>query len=245
LSGEEAPIPALIDELRTGMNQYGQQYRGNERVTGPIKEALGRFKPYGLATSLLPAFQKKGGTFVQSPAMTGAKALGLPIEQLRNPKVTAGLGEKDFEAALSPPDKIRFQYQRKLDNLQQELVMFQKRTGEPLDRGTISRLKSDFDNVEQRGIFQYEFAQAHGAKTCESLPPLNKLAGPLAWVGHHGFPHSEIVAIQHMTPQMTDDKQVEALVNRLWQSTGIGQVESKWKSTVKGLNPPTLTQANG
>src|SRR5215831_9884602 len=241
LSGEEAPIPALIDELRTGMNQYGQQYRGNERVTGPIKEALGRFKPYGLATSLLPAFQKKGGTFVQSPAMTGAKALGLPIEQLRNPKVTAGLGEKDFEAALSPPDKIRFQYQRKLDNLQQELAMFQKRTGNPVDPGTVSRLKSDFDSVEQRDIFQYQYAQAHGSKTWKSLPPLNKLAGTLDWLGHHGFPHAEIASIQQFAPQMTDDKQVEALVNRLWQGTGIGRIESRWKSVTKGLNPPTLT----
>jgi len=249
LLGEFGPAPqAALGEL-SGMTQYGQQYKGQgwlglpNRFIQPIEEALSKYKPLGVSEVL--ARSKKGGTFQQGLTAAAERFGGVPLSQLRNPTQTAGLGEKDYEQALATPDKIRFQYNQKLQNLPAELAMYQKaNNGQPLDGATLSRLKSDFDAVEQRDIFQFQYANAHGAKSWKSLPPVNKLNGTLDWMSHHGYPHAEIVAFQHQAAGLTDDKQVESAVNRLWQATGIGQIESRWKSVTKGLKPPSLTKAN-
>ena len=243
LSSEDAPIPAMFQGWWTGRDPYGTQYKGNQRFTAPLMEAINKFKP--LAAGEQAFAMKKGGTYVQGAKAAGLSALGIPVSELRNPKTTAGLGEKDFEQSLSTPDRIRFQYSRKLQNLPDELALYQKANGgTPIDSQSLSRLKADFDAVEQRDIFQYQYANSHGAKTWKSLPPLNKLAGTLDWMAHHGYNHAQIASIQHQAAGITDDKQVEQAVNTLWQNTGIGQVDSMWKSTVKGLQPPSLTKAN-
>jgi hypothetical protein len=244
LSGELAPVPAAIQGLISGANQYGTAYKGNQRVLGPIEsDILSRFKPLGAAESLLQT--KKGGTFVQNPEQAAFKFGGVPIEQLRNPTTTAGLGQKDFEQALSTPDKIRFQYEQAQNNFPAELQLFQKVSGQPLDPHVAARIKGDFDAIEQRDIFQYQYANSHQAKTWKALPPVNRLAGTLDWLAHHGYSNAQIAAAQRVGQHLTSDKEMDKLVNALWQSTGIGQAASKWKSVVKGMKPPTLTGSNG
>jgi hypothetical protein len=244
LASEESPALAALTGFVEGRDQYGKQYVGNQRFTEPIKGFAHAFKPYSALETLIGG--KKGGTYVQGPEQAALQLSGAPLKELKDPKKTASLGEKDFEQSLSPTDRIRFQYSRKLEQLPKELAMYQKAAGQPLDHMSLSRLKGDFDNVEQRDMFQYQYANAHGAKTWKALPPLNKFAGTVDWMAHHGYNHASLAALQHqVTTQATDDKQVEAIVNKMWQATGIGQYESKWKSTVKGLQPPALTHANG
>src|SRR5215471_6636824 len=245
LSSEESPVMSGITGFAEGRDPYGKQYVGNQRVTEPLKGIAHAFKPYSALETLIAG--KKGGTYVQGPLQAAEQFAGVPLRELKNPKQTAGLGEKDYEQSLSPTDRIRFQYSRKMELLACELALYQKaNNGNPIDGQSLSRLKADFDNVEQRDIFMYQYANAHGAKTWKSLPPLNKFAGTVDWMTHHGYSHSQLAALQHeVSTQATDDKQVEQLVNTLWQQTGIGHVERAWKSVVKGLQPPALTHANG
>jgi len=245
LSSEESPVMSGITGFTEGRDPYGRQYVGNQRFTEPLKGVAHAFKPYSALETLIAG--KKGGTYVQGPLQAAEQLAGVPLRELKNPKQTAGLGEKDYEQSLSPTDRIRFQYSRKMELLARELALYQKaNNGNPIDGQSLSRLKADFDNVEQRDIFMYQYANAHGAKTWKSLPPLNKFAGTVDWMTHHGYSHSQLAALQHeVSTQATDDKQVEQLVNTLWQQTGIGHVERAWKSVVKGLQPPALTHANG
>jgi hypothetical protein len=245
LSGELAPVPSAIMQEITGANQYNQPFQGNQRFLGPITQAISRYKPLGIGESALPGLQKKGGTFAQSLPMTGAKFAGAPIQELKNPTQTAGLGEKDFEQSLAPTDKIKFQYTQQVNNLPSELALYKKVTGSALDGNTLSRLKSDYDAVEQRDLFQYSYASQHQAKTWKALPPLTKLAGTLDWMAHHGFSNAQVASAHHLGTHLTNDKEVESLVNSLWQSTGIGYVASQWKNAVKGMRPPVLTPGNG
>ena len=231
-----------ITGFAEGRDPYGKQYVGNQRFTEPLKGVAHAFKPYSALETLIAG--KKGGTYVQGPLQAAEQFAGVPVRELKNPKKTASLGEKDFEQSLSPSDRIRFQYQRKLEMLPRELARYKEVFKQELGPQWVSRLKADFDAVEQRDIYQYQYANAHGAKTWKALPPLNRLAGTLDWMAHHGYSHADVVAIQQGVHQMTDDKQIDGVVNRMWQGTGIGTVESRWKSLTKGIQLPNLTPAN-
>jgi hypothetical protein len=245
---ELAPAATAGIEELSGTNKFGQAYKGTgalglpARFVDPISEAVGKFKPIGLYNTFTSS--KKGGTFEQGPKAALESLSPVAPTTLRNPTQTAGLGEKDYEQSLSVPDKVKFQLNQKLVNFAAEAALYQRVTGQPLGEVERSRILGDFHSVEQRDLFQYSYAQSHGAKAWKSLPPLNKLAGTLDWMAHHGFSHAQVAAAQQMGSHLNNDKDVEALVNGLWQATGIGQVDSFWKSTVKGMKPPTLTKAN-
>lgn len=240
--GELAPIPGMIEELMSGANKYGTAYKGNQKLLGPIEEAANRFKPLAAFQTFLGT--KKGGTFVSGRQQGLEQMAGSPVTTLRNPTNTAALGEKDYEQSLSETQKIQFQYNQGINNLPAELKLYQHVTGGPLDGATISRLKNDYDQVEQRDLFQYHYAQVHGAKSWKSLPPVNKWNGTIDWLQHHGYSHQTIAQLEKAFSQLHDDKSIESAVNALWQGTGIGSAVSAWKSVVKGMKPPVLTKAN-
>lgn len=242
LQGEAGPVTGGIMGLITGQNRYGTAYRGGERFTGPIKDVLNRFKPWGELQTLASA--KQGGTFKQGAGSAIASAVGYPVQTLRDPTKTAGLAEKDYEAALSIPDKVKFQYNRKLELLPQEIAQYEKAAGQQISPQDLSRLKADFDAVEQRDLFQYHYAQQHGSKAWKSLPPMNKLAGTLDWLAHHGYSQATVEGIRQAALQAHNDKEIEQAVSTLWSNTGIGQADSMWHNMVKRLTPPKLTPPN-
>lgn len=243
LTGELAPVPTALMEMASGTSKYGTPYKGTQRFTAPISQAISRFKPL----SALETFGqfKKGGTFHQGRLQGLEQLAGSPMETLRNPTQTAGLGEKDYEASLPTPDKIQFQYSQSINNLPAEVAEYKRVTGNDLAPSVLSRIKTDLDNVEQRDLFQYHYAQAHHAKTWKSLPPLNKLNGTVEWLTDHGFSSAELTAIHHAAARLTNDKEVDTLVNSLWAGTGIGAASGAWKRAQKGFKPPVLTGANG
>jgi hypothetical protein len=245
LLGEAAPVPNAALALLSGQTKYGSTYKGQERLTGPLKDLAGSFKPWSAIQSMVPAFQKPGGTYAKGPVESALRFGGVPLEKLRNPTTTAGLGEKDFEMALPTVERIKFQLQQKLDRLPGEEALYKKLTGNNLPPAVLSKLKADYDAVEQRDLFQHSYAAQHHAKTWKALPPVTKLAGTLDWMAHHGYNHAQIAAAQATGSHLTGDKDMETLVNALWQGTGIGQVESQWQSAVKGMKPPVLTPAGG
>jgi hypothetical protein len=243
LESQLGPVPMAAAELGTGATPYGQSFRGNQRLTGPISAMLSRYKPAGVSEVL--ARSKKGGTFTQGNIPSLMRLTGVPWEQLRNPTQTAGLGQKDYEQALSVPDKIKFQYKTKMYDFPAQLAAYQKaNNGQPLSGQEISKIKGDFDAVEQRDLFQHSFANAHGAKTWKALPPVNKFQGTLRWMADHGYNHAELAAAQHMEQTLGSDTDIEKLVNMMWKNTGIGHAEAVWKGVQKKIKPPSITQAN-
>jgi hypothetical protein len=241
LSGELAPVPAALEEGLRGQTEYGQQLRGNEQVTKPITDLIGRFRPAGALQTI--GGQKMGGTFKQGPEMGALKLAGVPYQQMKDPKQTAALGLKDYESSLSIPDKIRFQLDWKQRNLPDEMALYKHATGEDAPGKMISALKSDWDAVEQRDLFQHHFAQAAHSKTWKGLTPTARLQGTIQWMQDHGHNHSQLQQAQQLAKtSFVDDAEIDQVVNALWKGTGIGQVEAAWKTIVKGLQPHVVSK---
>jgi hypothetical protein len=107
----------------------------------------------------------------------------------------------------------------------------------------ISALKSDWDAVEQRDLFQHHFAQAAHSKTWKGLTPTARLQGTIQWMQDHGHNHSQLQQAQQLAKtSFVDDAEIDQVVNALWKGTGIGQVEAAWKTIVKGLQPHVVSK---
>lgn len=243
LMGEAAPIPAMLGEMTTGVNRFGTAYKGSQRFTGPISEAAGRFKP--LAAIKTVGSVKKGGTFTQGPEAGLLHFAGIPLEQLRNPKQTAALGEKDYEQSLATPDKIQFRHARIMQLLPQEVQMYTKATGQPPPDQVLSRLQGDADAVEQRDLYQYHYANNHGAKSWKSLPATNKLSGTLDFLAQHNLITPEqYQAFHSAAANLNSETEMERFVSSLWHIGGIGSALNAWKSMIRQLTPRPLQAAN-
>jgi hypothetical protein len=243
LLGEAAPIPSMIAEMATGTNRFGTPYKGTERFTSPIGEAIGRFKPYGLVKTA--GGLKKGGTFEEGPGVAAMHALGIPLDTLRNPKQTAALGEKDYEQSLATPDKISFRHDRALQMLPQEMQLFEKTTGVPPPPQLISRLRGDLDAVEQRDLYQYHYANNHGAKSWKALPAQNKISGTLDFLAaHQMIDLQQAQTFKRVATQLTSETQLEQFASNLWRIGGIGNAANSWKSTISNITPHPPLKAN-
>jgi hypothetical protein len=240
LSGELGPVSQAALEFLTGRNTYGTAYRGSQRLTSPIGEMLNRYRPMDVWNLLTRS--KLGGTFTQGGAAAAGRFLGSPVSQLRNPKQTAALGERDYEQALSPQDKINFQLNNNVSNFRSQVAAYNKANPQsPITRKDIGSYIGDYHAVAQRDSFQLNYANQHGSKTWKALSATDKLYGTIQWLQAHGTPRSELASLVNFPHQAMNDQEIESIVNTLWQGTGIGQYASSWKSLQKDLAPPTKT----
>jgi hypothetical protein len=243
LAQEEAPVPASLQEMLTGMTRYGQALKGNKRIEQPLTDLAHRFTPYSTIQNLL-ANKKGGGTFAQGPEAAAAQFLGAPLEKLNNAKQVAALGMKDYEQSLSTPDEINFRYHTSVQRLAGEAQLFHSRTGSQLTPALMGKIKGDLDAVHTRDLFQYQYAQAHGSKSYRSLPPINKIQGAIQFMTEHKYiSTAEASQVLATASKIKDDTAIESLANELWSDTGIGDVANQWKSSMKDLQKPTLTPA--
>ena len=243
LLGEEAPAGQALQELATGTNRYGSALKGSARVTQPFADMFSRFEPYSALKNALGG--RTSGTFVHGGMQGLAAFLGTGMVQLANAKKSASLGMKDYEQSLAAPDEIKFRIQNTLTRLPQEAALYQKATGTPVDPNLFGRLLGDLEMVQQRDLYQYHYASAHGAKSWKSLPALNKLQGTIAFIQQHRLvPEQTLTEMVQASGNLKTDKQVETFVHALWAGTGIGAVSTSWKNMVKGLTPQTLTPPN-
>ena len=235
LAGMESPGLGAGLEALTGLTKYGQQLKGNQRLTQPILDLISRFEPYAVGKSLFES-KKGGGTFKQGLLPAALQEFGVPVSHLRSAKETGALGVKDFEQMLAKPDEINFRYNRALEQMPQQA----KQLG--ISGNQLSSWRHDLEMVKERDTWQYHYAQAHGANSIRSLPPKNRAEAAVQFLHQYKYISSaEALADQHLINTSTDDTTLTALATAWWDSSGIGAVSNAYKDAVKNTAPPTLT----
>jgi hypothetical protein len=244
LAGEEAPGPAALLEGLTGQGRYGQAYRGNERVTGPLGELAKRFKPLGVLEAMANT-KKGGGTFKQGPLQGIEQAFGSPLSELTNKKETAALGMKDYEQALSRPDEIKFRHDWAVQHIPQALATLAQH-GTHLTPARVSKWKGDLAAVEQRDLWQVKYAGEHGARSFKSLPPINRYEAGIQFNLSHGYitPQAAKQKIAEAS-RINDDSILNTLATAEWENHAIGVVSQAYSSVLKALQPPSRLAARG
>ena len=249
-SEQLGPAAQGLFELGTGRDSFGNQIRGGitGRAAQAMSDTLKRFTPYSYLNMLTGA-KKGGGTFQEGALPFALSELGVPYKQLRDPKTTAALGMKDWEQSLTKPDEIKFRYQQALKQFPQELSLYAKKNGTPLDRGTIAKIKGDFEAVQQRDLWQYNYAQSKGANSFRALPAIDKATAGIKFMVDHKYMHPSDVAsamqgIQE-AKRMGSEAEMNTIASEIWGSYPIGQIANTWKSTMKAMQPVPLQPARG
>jgi hypothetical protein len=152
---------------------------------------------------------------------------------------------KDYEQSLPTPDEIQFRHDWSLHMLPREIGLYQQKTGQAPPPQLISKLKGDLDAVEQRDMYQYHYANNHGAKSWKSLPATNKIAGTLDYLqAHQMISPVQSRMFRNVEQRLTSETQLEQLATELWHIGGTGMVANAWKSIVKEVKPHPPLKAN-
>jgi hypothetical protein len=236
------PVAQGIEEAATGHDPYGKTLAGNAGQAA-LNDVLKRFTPLSYLNTLTGS-KKGGGTFTQGAKAFALDELGIPLKQLVNPKQTAALGMKDWETSLSKPDEIQFRYTQGKSQLPAELKLYQKKTGTPLSPSDVGMLKGDMEAVEQRDMWQYRYAQAHGANSFRTLPAKNRAQAAIAFMTAHKYftPALASQAEQYMSTAKSE-ADMNTVATALWGYHPIGKVVTEWKSKLKTIQPSPLTPA--
>jgi hypothetical protein len=239
------PAAQGLYEFATMQDRFGNKLKGAEHITKPISDTLHRFTPLSYLNVARGA-KKGGGTFLESPKQGLFNFLGIPVNQLRDPKTTAALGMKDWEQSLPKPEEIQFRYNQGIKQLPQELALYRRKNGSPLDSGSIAQLKGDMEAVERRDMFQYQYAASKGVHSFRSLPAVDRAkAGVKFMLDHHYFTQSDARDAQAYISSAKTESDMDQAAADIWSSHPIGQTISEWKSTMKQLEPAPLQAARG
>jgi len=240
LQSMEAPAPNFLEELMAGQTRYGQQLRGSQRVSTPLWDLIRRFEPAAALSSALES-KKGGGTFKQGPLAAASMFGGIPLTQLRSADETAALGMKDYEQSLSRPDEIKFRYNYSLNQFPRELKLYNHKNGSPLDRQSIAAIKGDMEAVEQRDLWQYKYAQAHGANSIRSLPAINRAQAGIAFMTQHKYFTPEVAReAQQAINQAKTESDMDTVATQIWAYHRIGNIVNQWKAAIKKMQPQPL-----
>jgi len=245
LSSQESPAFGMLQELISGQSRYGQAYRGNERITGPLGELAGRFGPYSTLKSLTTS-KKGGGTFQQGVIPGLKQFFSIPTTKLNNPSQTAALGMKDYEQALSMPDEIKFRHDYSLQQLPRELKHYARVNGSPLDNNSLSMLRHDIDNVETRDMYQTHFAGAHGARSFKSLPAIDKAKAGIAFnLQYKYFTPQQAQEYSAALGTVHNESDMTKAADMIWRANDIGKAATKWKAMVKQMQANPVLASRG
>jgi hypothetical protein len=239
------PVAQGLYEAATGMDRFGNKLKGGEHITTPIRDIAKRFTPLSYLNTFRGA-KKGGGTFLESPRQGVMNWLGIPAEQLRDPKTTAALGTKDWEQSLSKPDEIQFRYNHGLSQLPMQLKLYEKKTGQAFPANTVAALKGDMAAKERLDMFQYKYAADHGVHSFRSLPAVDRVkAGIQFMLDHHYWHQSDAQQYQAAMKQATNESDMDYLASQIWGGLTIGQTVNQWNSIVKQLQPQALQAPRG
>jgi hypothetical protein len=241
------PAAQGLFELGTGRDNFGNQIKGG--ITGRAAQAMTdmmhRFTPYSYL-NMLTRQKKGGGTFLEGGKAFALSELGIPYKQLRDPQTTAALGMKDWEQALPKPQEIEFRYQTGIKQFPQELKIYNQKAGSPLDRGSIAWIKGDMEAVRARDLYQYNYANAHGAGSFRSLPAVDRAKAGIAFMLQHKYFHPsdarDAMAYMNSAHSETEMSQV---ASDIWASHPIGQAVSQWRSEIRAMNPQPIQPGRG
>lgn len=237
LMGEAAPIPAFGIEAATGINSFGNKYRGNERVVGPIRDLAKRFEPISAGMTVT----KQGGSTAGGWEAAGIKYGGLPITKVKDIEKTASLGQKDFEQSLARGDLIKFKAEDHIARIPREVAAFKAKTGQTPPPAFIGKYKGAVDTVEHIQMAQQQYAEGHGAKTYKGLPAQNKVDAALNYLQATHHPTTQIQQFRDLASHLTDDKQLEGVANAIWTIAGSGAAEivNAWKNGITKTGKPS------
>jgi hypothetical protein len=217
------------------MDRFGNKLKGGEHISTPIHDILHRFTPLSYLNTTRGA-KKGGGTFLEGPRQGLFNFLGVPAEQLRDPKTTAALGTKDWEQSLPKPEEIQFRYHLALQRLPQ-MAKAMKLSGPQ-----VSQWRHDLEMKAELDAWQYHYAQSKGANSIRSLPPRNRAEAAVQFLKQY-----KIIGPQEAAANLADIRSVKddgtlsTLASALWASSGIGAVASANEDAYKAAQPPTLT----
>jgi hypothetical protein len=230
LAGMESPGLGLAAELGTGLTKYGQQLKGNQRLTQPFKDLISRFEPYAIGKSALES-KKGGGTFMQGLGPAALSEFGVPLSHLRSTKEAGALGVKDFEQMLAKPDEINFRYNRALQLMPQQA----KQLG--LVPKELSSWRNDLEMVRERDQFLYQYAQSKGANSVRSLPPINAYEAAIAFQQKYMHMSPAAARAEIASVRGLDDTTLKEMTSAMWTSTGIGAIANAYTSALKATAP--------
>jgi hypothetical protein len=259
LISEASPVLGGLTELATGRNTFGNAFRGNERVSGPITDTLRRFNPLGVLTT---AGKKSGqGTMAGGRESAILKELGIPVTRLNDPDKTAALGQKDFEQSLSRGDLIKFRASDHIARVPRERAAIEKATGTKISDNFVGKYKGAVTTVEHIQQAQLKAAQDSGAKTYHSLQPEQKIQAAINYLQQHGHRPGEVQQMKISANQMLQQlnaapdantrsqlqKAVESFASSLWQVAdgGASTIVSSWKSGVTPFSKNTTPTKAG
>jgi hypothetical protein len=241
------PAAQGVFEGIMGRDRFGNQIKGGliGRLQQAVSDTARRFTP-GSYLNAFTRSKKGGGTFLQGPRAGAFGFLGIPYNQLRDPKTTAALGMKDWEQSLPKPEEIQFRHDYRLQQLPKQLALYRQKNGTPLDRGSIAQLKGDITAKERLDTFQYQYAAAKGVHSFRSLPAIDKAkAGIKFMLDNHYFTQSDARDAQAYINSAKTEPDMSQAASDIWSSHPIGQTLNEWESMIKQLTPAPLEAGRG
>jgi len=247
-SEQLGPAAQGLYEYLSGTDRFGNPLKGGEHITTPIHDILHRFTPLSYLNVFRGA-KKGGGTFLEGPGQGLRNFFGIPASRLRDPKVTAALGMKDWEQSLPKPEEINFKYDRKLHDLAAQAQLFQRKNGTPMGRGYAAAIKGDIEAKRELELFQYHYAAGKGVHSFRSLPAVDKAQAAVAYLLKFRFIHPyEAADMKRQIAQdakLNDESLMAQDANDFWQYHPIGQTLNDWESTIKSMTPHPLQPGRG
>lgn len=246
LSEEESPAIGFLEQAVSGRDRFGRPLVGlSGRVGGPLGDLVHRFRPYGMLETLIGSHHG-GGTFLQGPAAFGMGLTGLGLQRLRAPDVAAALGVKDYEQALPKPDEIRFRHEWGLKTLPRQLKLYEKMNGAPMDASSIAQLKGDMDAVENRDLFQYQWAHSRGANSFRSLPATDRAKAGIKFMRDHGvFTQQDAIDAQDYMNEAKTERNMDQVASEIWAAYPVGRTVNQWNSMMRRMQPSPLEASRG